>query len=307
MRSLAETRRSNRRQKAESLTATEAAGDAIRAAIDRISPRKRPPEEAGLLSVVPDDDDLLSQRGGAAEVELSVPRVDVGAVGGVLDAGRSAVWVEDAATGNFFRATDRVAAHGDDGARRTVMGTLGLTTRGGDSAGNVRLVALAARCQAVLSAILTVGEGILAGLALLHALVVEQCAQRPFLVVTYIPAALRVQQAFQLLTTLAMVSSLLAHHRATRQAAAASSAKKNRDASYQQAAAGVVSLLYGLALVVSLLNVETVWRWSLINPQAVIRMDDASRARLYAEQFDSSYPLWRGLASARLPRHPEPQ
>jgi len=304
--SSAERRRSNRRRRPDSPAAAAlgAAGDVVRSAFDRISPRRRPTEEAGLLALVPDEEDLVSQRAAVPE-DAVAPPLDAGTGGGAQGGGGPAVvWVEDAASGTFFRASDRVAAYGGEPtSRRTFFETLGLAPRGGDE-GNVRLVILASRAQAVLGAALAVAEGILSGMALLHALVVEQCASRAFLVVSYLPAALQVQQAFQLLTSLAVVSALIAHSRAsfklkrltTQRAPVLDAAAKHREASYQQAAAGMVAFLYGIALLVALLNIETVWSWSLIDPQSVIDMEADTREQLYVDQFSDAYPLWRVLS-----------
>jgi hypothetical protein len=373
----------------------ESASGAVRAAIDRISPRRRPAEEAELLALVPDRDDVMSQRGGqAADADAAAARVDL--TGRPPMRGQAATWVEHPANGTFSRLTHADALRRDEaqpGAKRTLLEALGLTTRAGEPGSVEHLAVLATHARAILSATLAVSEGVLAGMSLLHILVVEQCAQRAFLVVSYLRAARATQQTFHIMCTLACLSSLLALNSAGAQLSALAAkhqrwdiVQQARAASYQQAAAGVVSLLYAVALVCSLLTVralaprppaprrvyelcarvaggthhgitqpsshrprptllpphppdasshlplpslpplppptgccaarghappalppappqaEMVWRWSLLEPEAVILLGPEALAQLYADQFDQAYPLYRGLSGASRKR-----
>lgn len=265
--SSADRRRSGRRQRGE--TAAEAAGEVVRAAIDRISPRRRLADEQALLEMVPNDDELMSQRGSVTEGEIAPTRdAGPGAGGGAAAGGATiATWAEDPGTGEFYRVADRQGAA--DGTRpagkRTLLDTLGFTRMSatGEESGTAQLLVVAAHSRLVLIATLRVAEGILAGMALLHALVVEQCAQWPFLLVAYLPAALGVQHTFQLLSTLATISALISHSAASERLAALEKERGQwdtlalmRDASYQKAVAAVVALLYATSLVVTLVNVR---------------------------------------------------
>lgn len=260
----AEGGRSRRRRQAEGVaeSAVGTASGAVRAAFDRISPRRRPASETELLALVPDQDDLMSQQGGLAPEAEGADQLPFGGAhgGGRASRGNAATWVEDAATGSFYRAAD--ARRREPGAKRRLMETLGLT-RSGDAGPTERMVLLAARARAVISATLMVSEGVLAGMALLHILVVQQCAQRPFLIVGYLKAARATQQTFHLLCSLAMLSSLVALGSASQQLerlerspARWDHVQQHRDASYQQAAAALVVLLYTVALICSLLTVR---------------------------------------------------
>lgn len=259
---IGETRRDRRRRQAEGAveSAVGTASGVVRAALDRISPRRRPAEETELLALVPDRDDVVSQRGGALEGDGAEHAQPANHGGGVTQRAIAATWVEDAATGTFHRAAD--ARRAEPSAKRRLLETLGLT-RSAEPIGTERMAVLAARARAVLSAALMVSEGFLAGISLLHILVVERCAQREFLVVGYLLAARTTQQTFHVLCTMAVLSSLVALGSASAQlerlekgAQRWEALKLHRDASYQQASAAIVATLYAVALICSLLTVR---------------------------------------------------
>ncbi|KAG8466416.1 hypothetical protein KFE25_002172 [Diacronema lutheri] len=302
---IGETRRDRRRRQAEGAveSAVGTASGVVRAALDRISPRRRPAEETELLALVPDRDDVVSQRGGALEGDGAEHAQPANHGGGVTQRAIAATWVEDAATGTFHRAAD--ARRAEPSAKRRLLETLGLT-RSAEPIGTERMAVLAARARAVLSAALMVSEGFLAGISLLHILVVERCAQREFLVVGYLLAARTTQQTFHVLCTMAVLSSLVALGSASAQlerlekgAQRWEALKLHRDASYQQASAAIVATLYAVALICSLLTAETVWRWSLIDPLSVAQLPKAELDRFSEGVFDNAYPLWRGLSLTR--------
>lgn len=255
----ADAGRSRRRRQADGAaeSAAASAGGAVRKALERISPRRRPAEETELLQLMPDKEDVLSQRGGGAlgEADASQP---FGGLHGGGEAGRAAAatWVEDAATGAFRRA-----AEPGSGAGRG-RGSLGLA-RAGERGPTERMAVLAERARALLSAALGLCEGVLAGMCGLHALVAEECARRPFLVAGYLRAARATHQAFHLLCTMALLSALVAMgsaglslERLERADQGWERAAAYREAGRQQAAAALAALLYAAALVCSLLAVR---------------------------------------------------
>ncbi|KAJ1627556.1 hypothetical protein T492DRAFT_1023667 [Pavlovales sp. CCMP2436] len=246
----------------------------------------------------------MSQRGGGVlEGEAGVEVAQGGAQGGGQGSrGQMATWVEDPASGSFFRASDVRQASSE--TKRSCAEMLGFA-RSAEAESTERLTVLAARARAVLSATLMVSEGVLAGMSLLHVLVVEQCASNSFLVVSYLQAARATQQTFHFLCTFAVLSSLVALSSASQRLQVLSMQQQrwelleqHRDASYTQAAAFVITLLYTVALVCSLITSETEWRWSLVDPHSTLDLSREDQAVLF-EVFDGSYTLWRTLSLTR--------
>jgi len=202
----------------------------------------------------PRDAARASDVGGAPDGEAPPPAG--GAGGGAAARGITSRYVQDSVSGEFVRA------HPDAEARRReppgASDTL-LATRGGALGAD----GLTGSSTRAVEAALTGARGLLAGLSLMHMLLLaptSALAERPTAFVVYAPIALHTHGVFQALVGISIVATLDAHFvyspDARAQGAHAASARERALVAAARGSFGtaLVGLLYGAALLIGMLQ-----------------------------------------------------